>query len=336
MLQIVTNCDRLDIVGIIVTQFEWREVMENKIKKNLTSKATDETSALELMEFTIAGNSYGINVAKVTEIMRYSPVTPMTQSHPCVDGVFKPRGNLVTVINLPRYMQLQESETPDHDMLMITNFDNVSAAFLVHTVEGMHRIKWSNVERPSEIVYGNNDSVVTGTTKIDGKIITIIDFEKVLYDINPETGLQIAEVQRMGIRENTEKPVVVVEDSVFLRKMLLQALEVAGYTNITPFDNGQEAWDYLAKCRVECKDNIIPVEKKVSIVITDIEMPRMDGHHLTKLIKNDEILSKIPVVVFSSLIDDTQKQQGEQIGVNAHLTKPQIGKLVEVIDSCIL
>ena len=310
--------------------------MQNKPRGNITSKITDETSALELMEFTMAGDSFGINVAKVTEIMRYSPVTPMTQSHPCVDGVFKPRGKLVTVINLPRYMALEERETPDQDMLMITNFDNVSSAFLVHTVEGMHRIKWSDVERPSSIIYGANDSVITGTTKIDGRIITIIDFEKVLYDINPETGLQIAEVQRMGVRENTEKPVVVVEDSVFLRRMLLQALEVAGYTNITSFDNGQDAWDYLAKCRTECMESILPIEKRVSIVITDIEMPRMDGHHLTKLVKGDDVLSKVPVIVFSSLIDETQKNMGEQIGVNAHLTKPQIGKLVEVIDSWIL
>ena len=310
--------------------------MQKKPTNSQLAKASDETSALELMEFTMAGDSFGINVAKVTEIMRYSPVTPMTQSHPCVDGVFKPRGKLVTVINLPRYMQLQESETPEQDMLMITNFDNVNSAFLVHTVEGMHRIKWSNVERPSAIIYGSGDSVITGTTKIDGKIISIIDFEKVLYDINPETGLQISEVQRMGVRENTEKPVLVVEDSVFLRRMLLQSLEVAGYTNITSFDNGQDAWDYLVECRKDCEKNNISIEKKVSIVITDIEMPRMDGHHLTKLIKSDDIVAKVPVIVFSSLIDDTQKQQGDQLGVNAHLTKPQIGKLVEVVDSWIL
>ena len=310
--------------------------MQDKGRGSATSKANDETSALELMEFTMAGDSFGINVAKVTEIMRYSPITPMTQSHPCIDGVFKPRGKLVTVINLPRYMQLQESENPEQDMFMITNFDNLSAAFLVHTVEGMHRIKWSNVERPSAIIYGNSDSVITGTTKIDGKIISIIDFEKVIYDINPETGLQVSEVRRMGVRENTEKPVVVVEDSVFLRRILLQALEVAGYTNISAFDNGQDAWDYLTQCRKECEEGKVPVEKKVSIVITDIEMPRMDGHHLTKLLKGDEFLSKIPVIVFSSLIDETQKQQGESIGVNAHLAKPQIGKLVEVIDSWIL
>jgi len=318
-----------------MTDLEGR-TMDNNIRSNNVTKFTEETSALELMEFTMAGDAFGINVAKVTEIMRYTKITPMTLSHPCIDGIFKPRDKIITVINLPRYMALPENENPEHDMIMLTNFDNVNAAFLVHTVEGMHRIKWSDVERPSSIIYGSNDSVITGTTKIDNRIITIVDFEKVLYDINPETGLQISEVRQMGEREQTVKPIVVVEDSVFLRRMLLESLEVAGYNNIASFDNGQDAWDYLEKCRNECLSNITPIEKKVSIIITDIEMPRMDGHHLTKLIKNDDVLSKIPVIVFSSLIDDTQKQQGEDLGVNAHLSKPQIGKLVATLDEWIL
>ena len=305
-------------------------------RKGSDSKQSEETSALELMEFTMAGDSFGINVAKVTEIMRRSKITPMTLSHNCIDGVFKPRGKIITVINLPRYMALPENENYETDMLMLTNFDNVNAAFLVHTVEGMHRIKWSDVERPSSIIYGGNDSVITGTTKIGDKILTIIDFEKVLYDINPETGLQISEVHRMGAREPVNKPIVVVEDSVFLRRMLLESLEVAGYANISEFDNGQDAWDYLQKCRSECLSNITPIEKKVSIIITDIEMPRMDGHHLTKLVKNDDILAKVPVIVFSSLIDEAQKQLGEKLGVNAHLSKPQIGKLVTTLDEYIL
>ena len=123
---------------------------------------------------------------------------------------------------------------------------------------------------------------------------------------------------------------------MFLKKMILQALEMAGYTRITSFDNGQDAWEYLEKIRNECLANIIPVEKKAAIVITDIEMPRMDGHHLTKLIKNDSVLKKLPVLVFSSLIDEAQQTKGEKLGVDAHLSKPQIGKLVSTLDQWIL
>jgi len=288
------------------------------------------------MEFTMAGNSFGINVAKVTEIMRRCPITPMTHSHYCIEGIFKPRGLIITVINLPRYMELPESENPEQDMFMLTNFDNVNAAFLVHTVEAMHQIKWSSVERPSAIIYGSNDSVITGTTKIGDRIITIIDFEKVLYDINPETGMQLSEVKIMGERPRSEKPIVIVEDSVFLMKMILQAVEMAGFTNVTSFDNGQDAWEYLENARDECKSRGMPIESKVAILITDIEMPRMDGHHLTKLVKSDDFLNRLPVLVFSSLIDEAQKTHGANIGVNAHLSKPQIGNLIATIDEWIL
>lgn len=310
--------------------------MNTDTKKTTSKSNIDDSGILELMEFTMAGDSFGINVAKVIEIMRYTKVTPMSLSHPCVDGVFKPRGKIITVINLPRYMKLKENEVPDNDMFMLTNFENISAAFRVHTVEGMHQVKWIDVARPSSIIYGKNESVITGTTKIDGKIISIIDFEKVLYDINPETGLQMAEIDRMGVRDNVSKPIVVVEDSVFLRRMLLESLEKAGFNNIKSFDNGQDAWDYLQKTCDSIKDKDTPIEHKVSLIITDIEMPRMDGHHLTRLVKQDSTLSKVPVIVFSSLIDQAQKQNGERIGVNAHLTKPQIGLLVSTIDQWIL
>ena len=295
-----------------------------------------ETSVLQLMEFTMAGSSYGINVAKVTELMQCTPITPMIKSHPCVDGVFKPREKIVTVINLPRYMELPEIENPMDGMLMLTNFDNVNAAFYVHTVEGMHHIRWRDVARPSSIIYGAKDSVITGTVKIGSKIITIIDFEKVLFDINPETGLQLSEITVMGDRERSEKSLVTVEDSVFLGKMITQALDLAGYTKVTAFNNGQDAWDYLEKVRDECQSYNMPIEKKVSIIITDIEMPRMDGHQLTKLVKSDSFLKQIPVLVFSSLVDEAQKLAGESVGVDVHLSKPQIGSLVSTIDEWIL
>ena len=310
--------------------------MSNTIQKEHDSKTVEDSGILELMEFTMAGNAFGINVAKVTEIMRRCPITAMIKSHPCIDGVFKPRGKIITIINLPRYMNMEDFDNPDQGMFMLTNFDNVNAAFYVHTVEGMHQIKWSNVEKPSAIIYGGNDSVITGTTKINDKIVTIIDFEKVLFDINPETGLQLSEVTVMGDRERSEKPLVVVEDSVFLKKMILQALEMAGYTNITSFDNGQDAWEYLEKLKKECAAIHMPIESKVAIVITDIEMPRMDGHHLTKLVKSDDVLRKIPILVFSSLVDEAQKLIGDSLGVDAHLSKPQIGSLVTTIDKWIL
>jgi len=310
--------------------------VSNNTRKREGAKLPDETSVIELMEFTMAGSSYGINVSKVTEIMKRCKITPMTHSHHCVDGVFKPRDKIITVINLPRYMQLPESENPSQDMFMLTNFENVNAAFLVHTVEAMHQVKWKDVERPSPIIYGGKDSVITGTTKLGSKIISIVDFEKVLFDIDPESGILLDEVRVLGERDKSAKPIIIVEDSAFLKKIILHAVELAGFTNVTSFDNGQDAWEYLEHARDNCKTKGLPVESIAAIVITDIEMPRMDGHHLTKLIKSDDFLKKIPVLVFSSLIDEAQRLQGQAIGVNAHLAKPQIGNLIATIDEWIL
>jgi two-component system chemotaxis response regulator CheV len=310
--------------------------MANAFEKKSGAKQADGTSVLELMEFTIAGLVFGINVAKVTEIMQRRPIKSMASSHPCVEGIFRPRGEIVTVINLPKYMGLPEREDSERDMFMLTNFSNINAAFHVHTVEAMHRIKWSDVEKPDITIYGGRDSLVTGNVKIGDKMVTIVDFEKVLFDINPETGLQLSEVEVMKDRKRSEKPVVIAEDSVFLRRMIMEAMEIAGYTNVRPFDNGQDAWEYMVKSRDDCLEFNNPIESKASAIITDIEMPRMDGHHLTKLVKGDAHLKKIPVIVFSSLIHDSQKLQGEAIGVDAHLSKPQIGNLVATLDRLIL
>jgi len=310
--------------------------MADMFQKNTGGKQSDETSILELMEFTIAGLIFGINVAKVTEIMQRRPLKPMASSHPCVEGIFMPRGQIVTVINLPKYMGLPERDESERDMFMLTNFSNINAAFHVHTVEAMHRIKWSDVEKPDITIYGGKDSLVTGNAKIGDKMVTIVDFEKVLFDINPETGLQISEITNMGDRSRSEKPVVIAEDSVFLKNMIMEAMSKAGYTNVRPFDNGEDAWENLMKTRDECQAKGLPIESKVSAIITDIEMPRMDGHHLTKLVKNDTVLSKVPVIIFSSLIDENQRIRGESLGACAHLSKPQIGNLVSTLDKHIL
>ncbi|MCL2632893.1 MAG: chemotaxis protein [Oscillospiraceae bacterium] len=294
------------------------------------------TNELEIMEFTIAGVSFGINVAKITEIMQYRSMRTMPNSHPCIEGVFQPRDTIITVFNLIKYMGFPESENLNRDMFIITGFNNLHVAFHVHMVEGIHRIKWSDIERPDSITYGGDDSISTGIAKINKKLITIIDFEKIVSDISPQTGIQLSEIDALGPRERNSKPVVTADDSVLLRKMIYKALNTAGYTNIKSFSDGQQIWDYLASMRDEAINNNVPIETKVAAVISDIEMPMMDGHHLTKLIKEDKILKKLPVILFSSLIDDAMQVKGRELGANAQLSKPEIGNLVTILDKHIL
>ena len=294
------------------------------------------TNELELMEFTIAGGSFGINVAKVTEIMQYAPVKSMPNSHPSVEGVFMPRNVILTVIDLAHYMGLPATEDKSRDMLIITSFNKMNAAFHVHAVEGIHRISWGDIEKPDTTIYGGEEGLATGLAKIGQKLITIVDFEKIVVDISPDVGIQMSEIKELGPRERSAKPVVIAEDSPLLKKMLLEALTTAGYTNIKANSNGEEAWNALQLARDEVMASGEPLANKVAAVITDIEMPKMDGHRLLKLIKDDRILRELNVIVFSSLIDDAMRDKGSRLGASAQLSKPEIGNLVSTLDRYIL
>ncbi len=291
------------------------------------------TNELEIMEFTIDGNIFGINVAKVTEIMKYSRVNPMPNSHPNIEGVFKPRTNIITVIDLPSYMGLSSTSNTERDMFIITSFNKMSAAFHVHTVEGIHRITWSDIEKPDNTIYGGQEGLATGIAKVHDKLITIVDFEKIIFDISPLTGIQMEEITALGPRERSNRPVVIAEDSALLKKMILEALHEAGYTNITAFTNGQDAWDHLNELAELHPDNI---KDQVACIITDIEMPRMDGHRLTKLCRDNKALKPVPIIIFSSLIDEAMRDKGDALGATAQLSKPEIGNLVSTIDMYIL
>lgn len=288
------------------------------------------TNEIEIMEFTISNNTFGINVAKVKEILMDSPIKPMPHSHPSVEGVFKPRDVLLTVINLPHYLGLANDEVKERGLFIVTSFNKMSVAFRVDAVVGINRISWSSIEKPDRTIYGGSEGVATGIANYDDRLITILDFEKIVSDISPESGIQVSSIEKMGTRDTNNLPIVVVEDSTLLAKMILECLTLAGFTNILEFNNGEEAWEYLTG--IEDKAHI---KKHVACVITDIEMPRMDGHRLTKLIKNDDKLKTIPVIIFSSLINDEMKIKGEHLGADAQLSKPDIGRLVSVLDQFI-
>ncbi len=304
-------------------------MFETKKKEILLESGTNE---LEVMEFTIADRHFGINVSKVVEIMQYNKITPMPNSNPFVEGVFKPRETIMTVINLAAFMGLPPSPSEERDILIITNFNKVSSAFHVHTVEAIHRISWSDIEKPDPAIYGGEEGLATGIARFDNRLITIVDFEKILVEINPQVGIQLSEISDLGHRDKNSKPILIAEDSQLLKRMLHEALGKAGYTNIIECSNGLEAWEKLKAY----KESGLPIQNYVSCVITDIEMPQMDGHHLTKLIKDDRDLRILPVIIFSSLINNEMRNKGSQLGVDAQLSKPEIGNLIHTVDQLII
>lgn len=288
------------------------------------------TNELEVLEFTLGGNNYGINVAKIREILTFQKVTPVPNAHPCIEGVFMPRETMISVINLKRAIGLNYN-VDDKGLFIITNFNKLNIAFHVDSVLGIHRISWADIIKPDQTINTAGSGVSTGIIKIDKKLIIILDFEKIVTDISPETGLRVSEIDEMGVRERNEAPILISEDSPLLSKLITDSLKRAGYKNLIVTMNGQEAWDTLIKFKNEGT-----YFDKVKCIITDIEMPLMDGHRLTKLVKTDPKLASIPVIIFSSLVNEEMRRKGEQLGANAQLSKPEIGNLVSAIDRLIV
>jgi two-component system chemotaxis response regulator CheV len=286
------------------------------------------TNELEVLEFTIAGKSFGINVAKVVELMQAQTPHMIPHTHPCIEGIFQPRGEVYTILDLAQYLGLPPSEDAQKDLYIIAYFNQVRIAFHVHTVENIHRISWEAIEKLDELVYGGLDGVVTGIAKIGGRIISILDFEKITYDVNPATGVQVTDIPHADERRQFLRPILVAEDSALLRKLILETLNKAGYSNIIMTCNGGEAWNVLN----DIKEHTAHITDEICCVITDIEMPQMDGHRLTKLIKSDPQLATLPVIIFSSMINEEMRFKGLEVGADCQLAKPEIGRLLEEID----
>ena len=287
------------------------------------------TNELEVLEFKIADNYYGINVAKIKEILTYQHVTPVPNSHPFVEGIFMPRDTMISVINLRKCLGY-ENDPDIEGLFFITNFNNLNTAFHVDEVLGIHRVSWEDINEPDSTISSDDNGVSTGVIKLQDRLVVILDFEKIVSNINPETGLKVSDLDDYEERDRSRSPILIAEDSPLLSKLIVECLKKAGYTNLNVNPNGQEAWDKL--CEYAEKGTVLD---DVHCIVTDIEMPKMDGHRLTKLVKEDETMRNIPVIIFSSLINDEIRRKGESLGADAQLTKPEIGQLVEAIDGLV-
>ena len=287
------------------------------------------TNELEVLEFKLDGNAYGINVAKIKEIIPYQPITPVPNAHPSIEGIFMPRDTMITAIDLKNC--LQRGTTEPSGLFIITNFNKLDIAFHVDSVVGIHRVSWRDIIKPGTTVSTTEDGVSTGIIKFEDRLIIILDFEKIVTDINPETGLKMTDIDELGERQRNNVPILIAEDSPLLNKLIVDSLHKAGYANLIHTENGQQAYDVIQECKKEGT-----LQDHVQCIITDIEMPIMDGHRLTKLVKSDDDLKHIPVVIFSSLVNDEMRRKGEALGANAQLSKPEIGNLVRTVDGLVL
>lgn len=211
--------------------------------------------------------NYGINVAKVREVINQVPVTQMPKSHPYVDGIFTLRGRVIPLVNLLRCLGSEDQESTGKNII-ISELNTYFVGYLVNEVSRIHRVSWSAMEPPPNVA----DSEMA---------IGIIKMEEKLEEIRKT------------------KQIIVVEDSKMLRDLLIVTLHKAGYINITAYHNGKDAWDALAALA----DTGVSIEENVHMLITDIEMPQMDGHHLLKRIGATGQVSKPEFAQLINLID---------------------------------
>lgn len=291
------------------------------------------TNELEIVEFTVDGNLYGINVAKVREIIRYpDKVIRVPDSHPSFEGIANIRGRVIPIINLQRHLGNAVPADKESSYIIISEFNKAMVGFCVNSVARIHRLSWSQIESPSGLL-STEEGCVVAIVKFDDRMVLLLDFEKITADINPDSGMR-AETDIDHNKENhgfdrSSKTILIAEDSNYIMKIIVNKLKGAGYQVCTASD-GQKAWDLLNS--IINDTNFTTIDDHVNIIITDIEMPQMDGLHLIKNIKSNDKLKHIPCIVFSSLINKEMSLKCKSVGADGEISKPELANLVEFVD----
>lgn len=283
------------------------------------------TGEVEVLEFVIDNKFYAINVIKVKEVIESGSITKIPETHPAIAGLILCRGEIITLIDL-KYILENKKNTDEKSKTIICEFNKLKVAFKIDNIIGVHRIKWDKIMKPDDLTA---NSMVIGNILMDTKVLLLLDFEKIVTDINPKTGISEERIIDVAYKDRSNIKIVMADDSALIRKLLKETLTKAGFSKLKIFDDGKQTLDYLLHL-VEAKGENF--KEDVQILVTDIEMPQMDGHTLTRKIKEHRILNKLPVIIFSSLITGELKHKGESVGADEQLSKPEINKLVEIID----
>jgi two-component system chemotaxis response regulator CheV len=300
------------------------------------------TNELEIVEFQIDELDrngevvpcyYGVNVAKVREIIRRPGTWKVPNSHPAIEGMMKLRSEVITVIDLARILG-KSSDRLVPQRVVVLEFNRIKVGILVHSVSRIYRISWEDVEPPAQMI---NDSHTTAVVKLQDRIILILDFEKIVAELCRQEILhQIEEDHFAGELplDRSNRRILVADDSRFIRNNLCTALRTAGY-NVEEAENGEEAWNMINAKLERCRIAGTPLNSELDMLITDVEMPRMDGLHLTARVRNDQFLKDLPVLIFSSLASEDNKLKWRDLGANEIVTKPDLPNLVNLADSLI-
>lgn len=289
------------------------------------------TGELEILEFVIGNKHFAINIIKVKEVIdvEKGSITKLPQVNPSIAGLILCRNEIITLIDL-KYIIEKEKQADSYSKVIICEFNKLKVAFNIDAVLGVHRIKWEEIQKPDDV---SANSLVIGNILLDKTILLMLDFEKIVTDISPKTGISEDRIVDVEYKDRSNIKIALADDSVLIRRLLKDTLLKAGFKNLKTFDDGRQLYDYLEKLASEKGDKF---SEDVHLVITDVEMPQMDGHTLTRKIKEDPILRRLPVIIFSSLITDELKHKGEAVKADAQLSKPEVGELIEIVDKLAL
>lgn len=301
------------------------------------SNIVDETrsSELEIVEFAVGNNVYGINIAKVREIINANiELVPIPAAHPSIYGAINLRGSIIPVVDLAGHLKISIAPNPATNRIIVAEFNKIVVGFLVSSVARIHHLSWKSVEAPSDMMT-TEQSYTAGIVKVQNKVIFLLDFEKIAYHINPRAHIREPRSgQYNGVAFNrAAKKILVVDDSDLSRRLIFDHLKEAGYQIETAI-HGEDAWNKLSALLKQ--PGFERVESFYNIMVTDIEMPQLDGLHLIKRIKDDPRLRRLPCIAFSSIISKEMVQQCRNAGADGEISKPEIGELVDLVDAKIL
>jgi len=291
----------------------------NKLEMLLFSLGTDQRSGRQ--------ETFGINVFKVREVMRIPEITRAPDMPPSVEGMVSLRGSLVPVIDLIKYVGVQNDSQPQ--IMIVTEYNGHTQGFLVESVDTILRIDWSSMKVPPEMLTVQMGGLITAVTELkDGRIVMMMDVEKILAETSSYA--DDASISSLHPLDVGDKTVFFTDDSVVARKQIQKTLEALGLKSIFA-TNGREAWQELQKLAARADVMHQPVRDYIQLILTDVEMPEMDGYVLTRHIKSDPRFAGIPVLMHSSLSSDANQQMGKSVGVDEYVPKFEPIKLAEVL-----
>lgn len=288
------------------------------------------TGEVEILEFTVKGEHYAINVVKVKEILHIDNIAKVPNAHPAVPGISLIRGEVITVIDMRQVLENEKNENVSKSMTLVCEFNQMKVAFAIDEVLGITRIGWDDIKKPSTIT---SSSLVIGNISLNDRLLMLLDFEKIVMDISPSSGITTERIKDVAEKDRTGYKLLLADDSPMIRAVLKDTLEQAGFSNMRFYDDGQQVLDYLLDLAENKGEDF---KDEVHLLITDIEMPQLDGHTLTRRVKEHKVLKKLPVIIFSSLITGDLKHKGDSVGADAQMSKPEVGRLVSLIDSLLV